>query len=692
MRKFVPFWLFLTLHLSSLLAQTPLVDSLQAVVVQLPEDTNKVNALLELSIATLGNQPDSTIRVAQAASELAQQLNFQSGLAYAYKNIGLGYYVKGNFQEVESYWKKSLAIFRLMGDPLGTSNLLSNLGAVYFNQGDDPKALEYYLASLRAAEQLGNKLRIVTALSNIGAVYLNLRVNHDKALEYYSRALPLSEEIGEFNAIATTAVNMGEIYLERNQLDSAMVLFEKALESYKAAEGNPSYALTNIGKVYATQAQYEKAIDYQQQALAAAQRLDDRMQMTISANALAQSYLDFGQTDLSLRYFEQAFNGAQATDMKPERVKAAEGLYEIYKQRNDFDQALKYHEIYANLKDTLLNEESIKRSALLGAEYEFEKERKQIEYDSEAQIKRQRVLRNAITAGLIVALIFIGILVQYYRLKRISSTEKFEAQRQLIIQDKLASLGQITAGIAHEIKNPLNFVTNFAEGSVELGEELMEVVQENKEKLSQDQYELIEELATDISENAKIIEENGLRADRVVRRMMEQARGDKGEPQQIDINTLVDENIGLAYHGYRGNVPNFDVQIEKNYDESLPEIMVIPQDIGRVVLNMFNNACYALHEKQKKLGASFQPMIQVSTSQQKNHLVIKIRDNGPGISDKHKAKIFQPFYTTKPAGTGNTGLGLSISHDLIVIGHEGKLEVDTKKGEFTEFRIGLPIG
>lgn len=673
-------------------------DSLKTAISTLPSDTTKVNALLDLSLRFFRSKPDTAINYAIQAIELAQKLDFKPGLAYAYKNIGLAYYVKGDFQQVKNYWERSLKIFQDEEDLLGTSNLLSNLGAVYFNQGDDPKALEYYLASLRASEILGNKLRIATALSNVATVYLNLKVNHDKALEYYRRALPITEEIGDLQAIATTSVNMGEIYLERVQLDSAMYFFEKALATFTKAKENPSYAMTNIGRVYAVQGNYDEAIRYFNEAYDAAQKLDAKMEMTVSLNELGKSYMAIGDQSgdaahfsKSLQFFEQAFEGAKLIDHKPEKVKAAKGLYEIYKRRKAFDQALLYHEIYASLKDTLLNEESIKRSSLLGAEYEFDKEKKQIEYELDTKLKQQRLVQYAIGAGLLVALIIIGILIQYYRLKRISSAEKFEAQRQLIIQDKLASLGQITAGIAHEIKNPLNFVTNFAQGSIELGEELMEALVENKEKLPSEEFELIEELTVDINKNAKIIEENGLRADRVVRRMMEQARGDKGQPQSIDINELVDENIVLAYHGYRGNVSDFDVRIEKNYDNMLPPVEIIPQDIGRVILNLFNNSCYALYEKQKQNDSGFQPVIQVTTTLEDNMVVIRLRDNGPGISESVRSKIFQPFFTTKPTGQGNTGLGLSISHDLIVIGHDGELEVDSEVGKFTEFTIRLPL-
>ena len=654
--------------------------------------------MLELSSMVFGTQPDTTIHYALEAIDLAKKLYFQRGLAYALKNIGLAYYVKGDFQQVENYWKESLKIFQSIEDQEGTSNLQSNLGAIYFNQGNDPKALEYYLASLRTAEKIDNKLRIATALTNIGAVYLNLKVNHDKAFEYYSRALPICEELGNLPAIATAAVNMGEIYLERNQLDSAMFLFEKSLATFIKAEENPSYAITNIGRIFAAQNKHEEAITHFQEAFEKAQEIDSKMQMTIALNELGKSHLAIGNQeganekfDQALQFYKQAFDESQAIDLNQERMKAAKGLYELYKIQKDYTQALHYHEIYAVLRDTILNEENIKRSSLLGAEYEFEKERQQIEYELDAKLRRQRVFQYAIGTGLLAALIIMAILIQYYRLKRISSAEKFEAQRQLIIQDKMASLGQITAGIAHEIKNPLNFVTNFAEGTVELSDELVETLNENKERLPEEQFELMEELAVDIHKNSQIIEENGLRADRVVKRMMEQARGDKGLPQQTNINDLVDENIILAYHGYRGNQPEFDVQLHKEYQDDIPPIEVIPQDIGRVILNLFNNACYALSEKRKEVGGDFQAEVAVKTSVSNNQVIIQLRDNGPGISESVRAKIFQPFFTTKPAGQGNTGLGLAISHDLIVIGHEGELSVDSTPGKFTEFTIRLPL-
>ncbi len=275
-------------------------------------------------------------------------------------------------------------------------------------------------------------------------------------------------------------------------------------------------------------------------------------------------------------------------------------------------------------------------------------------------------------------------------LKRINE-EMIRTRDQLIVQEKMASLGQLTAGIAHEIKNPLNFVNNFAEGSVELTAELLEELEKHKSDLNKEDFEELEELINDLKQNALDIFENGKRADSIVRSMMDHARGSSGELRKVDINALVEENINLAYHGYRAIDSSFNVTINKNYSKSLPEIEVIQADIGRVLLNILNNACYAVLEKQKEAGNTFIPELTISTKSLKNWLEIHLHDNGPGIPQKVREKIFNPFFTTKATGEGNTGLGLSISYEIIVQEHHGKLEVQSKEGKFTKFIISLPI-
>ncbi len=274
-------------------------------------------------------------------------------------------------------------------------------------------------------------------------------------------------------------------------------------------------------------------------------------------------------------------------------------------------------------------------------------------------------------------------------MKRVND-EIIKTQGQLIVQEKMASLGQLTAGIAHEIKNPLNFVNNFAEGSVELTTELTEELEKQRENLSNKDFDELEEIINDLKQNAHDILDNGKRADSIVRSMMDHARGSKGELRSVDINKLLDENINLAYHGYRAIDSSFNVNIQKSFDDTMSPIEVVQTDIGRVLLNILNNACYAVVKKQKEKGEDYSPELTVSTKSGNGRVEIRIRDNGTGIPPKVREKIFNPFFTTKPTGEGNTGLGLSISYDIIVHQYHGKLEVESEPGEFTEFIITLP--
>ncbi|MEG4233888.1 ATP-binding protein [Microcoleus sp. Pol11C3] len=262
-------------------------------------------------------------------------------------------------------------------------------------------------------------------------------------------------------------------------------------------------------------------------------------------------------------------------------------------------------------------------------------------------------------------------------------------QNQIVVQEKLASLGSLTAGIAHEIRNPLNFVNNFSELSAELTEELFEELGNQGERLAPETKEYIAELLTDLKENLKKINQHGQRADKIVGNMLLHSRGQSGQWEATDINNLLAEYINLAYHGMRAKETAFNITIETNYDNDIGEVEVVPQDIGRVFLNIISNACYAVYKKQQAMGEEFSPLLDVRTRNLGDAIEIRIRDNGPGIKPDVLDKIFNPFFTTKPPAEG-TGLGLSISQDVIVQQHRGELKVETEVGNYTEFIITLP--
>ncbi len=255
-------------------------------------------------------------------------------------------------------------------------------------------------------------------------------------------------------------------------------------------------------------------------------------------------------------------------------------------------------------------------------------------------------------------------------------------QNQLVAQEKLASLGQLTAGIAHEIKNPLNFVNNFSDLSYELLDDM-------KNELDNNNIQEALELVDEIKQNLKKINHHGKRADSIVKGMLLHSRGSLGEKVLTNVNELLDQYVALAYHGLRAQNKEFNITIEKDYDEYLEKINIIPQDISRVFLNIVNNACYAANEKKKLNQNDFTPLIKVSTRDLKDNIEIRIMDNGNGIPDSVKENLFNPFFTTKPTGEG-TGLGLSLSYDIVTKVHAGEISFNSEEGKFTEFIITLP--
>ena len=264
------------------------------------------------------------------------------------------------------------------------------------------------------------------------------------------------------------------------------------------------------------------------------------------------------------------------------------------------------------------------------------------------------------------------------------SLEELKAtQQQLIQSEKMASLGELTAGIAHEIQNPLNFVNNFSEVSGELLDEM-------KSELAADNKPSAIDIANDVKQNLEKIIHHGRRADAIVKGMLQHSRTSTGQKEFTDINALCDEYLRLAYHGLRAKDKSFNAKFETDLDPTIDKINVIPQDIGRVLVNLINNAFYAVNEKRQRVDDYDGPTVVVSTKNLGRKVEIRVKDDGSGIPQRILDKIFQPFFTTKPTGQG-TGLGLSLSYDIITKGHSGELKVETKEGEGSEFIIQIPI-
>jgi signal transduction histidine kinase len=377
-----------------------------------------------------------------------------------------------------------------------------------------------------------------------------------------------------------------------------------------------------------------------------------------------------------------------------------EDIFLAYKQNNQLDSAYKYLLIAAQIKDSLYKVRIANLSAFQNVSFE-----ETLRLESEQMQTDAKIRINSLLAGLMVVSV-IGIIlfrnnnqrkksnllltsqkneIEQQKKQVEESMERLQStQSQLVQAEKMASLGELTAGIAHEIQNPLNFVNNFAEVNAELIDELE--TEANKGNLEE-----VKQLAKDIKENETKINHHGKRADAIVKNMLQHSRQSSGQKEPTDINALCDEYLRLSYHGLRAKDKSFNAEFETKFDAALAPISVVPQDIGRVILNLINNAFYAVNERQKnEKDSGYKPRVTLTTKKQADQVVIEVADNGTGMPEQIKEKIFQPFFTTKPTGEG-TGLGLSLSYDIVTKGHGGTMEVETNETVGTKLIVRLPV-
>jgi signal transduction histidine kinase len=433
---------------------------------------------------------------------------------------------------------------------------------------------------------------------------------------------------------------------------------------------------------------------------------------------LARAYLNTDKLDSAIVFAETSLQFAERINDWDLIAGGHEVLSKAFERKKDFRNAYFNYIIARKYRDS----SSVKSKAyeIADVQYSSEISLKEskiqiLEKDKQlraGEARRQRQVLYAVLAGVALVLVLMFVLIRNYRAKQAANkllqrqkeeiqttlTELKSTQAQLIQSEKMASLGELTAGIAHEIQNPLNFVNNFSELNKEMLEEL--IVERSKPNTERDDH-IQDELISHVSHNSEKIIHHGKRAGSIVKGMLEHSRASSGQKEPTDINVLTDEYLRIAYHGSRAKDKSFNANIETDLDDSVGKISVAPQDIGRVILNLVNNAFYAVHEKQihasvgppagqpGAAGQSYQPKVIVSTKKIDNIVEIKVKDNGNGIPQKVADKIFQPFFTTKPTGQG-TGLGLSLAYD-IVKAHGGEIIVQTREEQGTEFIIRLPI-
>ena len=602
-------------------------------------------------------------------------------------------YRNANVDSSVMYGQQALAMSQSIKFFRGEARAAYNIGITYRILGDIPKSLEISFKGLQIAEDKQYAYETIRSLLVIGTLYYDLK-DYSKALSYCQRARKISIATQNEVWAANSENNIGRSYINLNQLDSALSYEQKAYRRFsflKSADSQPTL-FTNLGSTQFKLGNYRLAFQYLHKSIQRNQKYNDPRFGSLAYNTIAGFFKEINQPDSGIYYAKKGLFEAQAIDYTSAILDASSLLAELYDLK-DTKEALYYHKIARLANDKLYGATKVLGlQKIISDEQERQRKTEAIKIAYQNQLKQYALL-----AGLAMLLLIAFILYRNNRQKQKANNllhqQKDEiqttlsqlksTQTQLIQSEKMASLGELTAGIAHEIQNPLNFVNNFSEVNKEL-------LAEMKEELDKGNLKDAKDIANDVIDNEEKINHHGKRADAIVKGMLQHSRNSSGHKEPTDINALADEYLRLAYHGLRAKDKDFNATLVTDFDQSIGIVNIISQDIGRVILNLITNAFYAVTAKKKIMGDGYEPTVSVSTKRTGDKVIITVRDNGMGIPSKVQEKIFQPFFTTKPTGEG-TGLGLSMSYDMITKGHNGELTVETKEGEFAEFTIVLPI-
>ena len=743
--------LLLGLTINSAFAQPKKIDSLRAVLAKHPQqDTFRVNRLYDLALAE-GNKtwppdnPDHIDSIATQAFQLAKHLTYPYGQANALFVQSMLRLVKGDSKNYQALLKQALLLAQQSGDKSLINKILMSLGVssqgkqqlAYFQQAlaqartsgnketifdthsqitnmnigkNYTLALQWALSLWAEVEKDTNTIHQYKAATLLAEVYSGLK-DYDQALTYLRRSQRIANKRGDKGQLGAALIRIGELYQQKKQPD-------KSIEALK--QGLPYMAKIHIDWIvkiesllaacYQQKEDDQQALTYAHRALARIQNSEDVGGIYSSYRpmiwlTLAQTHLHMGQLDSSLYYCNKSLPTVQFISRSgfldfPRDVTNV--LAQVYAKKGNYAKAYEYQSQYIIYKDSLNNEEVIRKTTALRFNDQMAQQRSRIALlikDKQLQAEEARRQRLLLFASIAVLVLIVGLAVVLYRNNRSKQKANalLQAQRdqldqaltklkatqgQLIQKEKMASLGELTAGIAHEIQNPLNFVNNFSEVSTEL-------IQELKEELTAGHTADVMAIADDLTQNLFKIHQHGQRASNIVKGMLEHSRSTTGDVEPTDINALAEEYLRLSYHGRRAKDKDFGCELVTNFDPVLGQVEVMAQELGRVLLNLFTNAFYAVGERQKREGGDYKPMVTVSTFKTRNGIEIRVRDNGTGMPEDIQQKIFQPFFTTKPTGEG-TGLGLSLSYDVVTKGHGGALLVQSQPGEGTEFVIQLP--
>jgi two-component system NtrC family sensor kinase len=607
------------------------------------------------------SNPDSAIYYFTKEIQLAQNLHLPAREADASGSIGYALLFLGNYPQALKITLKGVQIAENVKDPLLEEALYRYLGNVYFFQNDVRRSIHYY----DTAESLIGKMTNDISRRAFCAIYISKARAYlklgilDSALLYANLGYPLAKN-GYYNSATARILNiLGNIYEKMGSDSVSLSYFRRGI----------LFSLSHNSNTAAIQ----------------------------TYNSLAQYFYFHKNADSSLWYARKAIGLIRSSHVLLDEPETYRILSEVYRSARNFDSTFKYLQLLQASKDSLLGMDKIEQMKFI----EFGEEQQKIQQQATELAYKNRVKFYSLLMGIALLFIVAGLLWRTTRIKQKSYVQlkiqqsetdkqrenaehtliKLQAtQSQLVQAEKMASLGELTAGIAHEIQNPLNFVNNFSEVNTELIEEL-------QQEMNTGNLTNARTISDEIKVNEQKINHHGKRADAIVKGMLQHSRESKGQKELTDVNRLTDEYLRLSYQSLRTKEKGFHATLRTDFDEHIGKINIIPQDIGRVLLNLYSNAFYAVAEKKKQQGEDYEPVVTITTKRIGDKIEISVKDNGNGIPQRIVDKVFQPFFTTKPTGQG-TGLGLSLSYDIIKA-HGGEFSVETREGEFAEFIVQL---
>lgn len=748
--------LLIVLTINSQAQQTP-ADSIRRKInaASGQEKVQQLNALSKLYWITAY---DSSVYYANRALAEARGIGFKAGIAEAWRNLG----VTGMYKKPltgKPFLDTAFQLFSSLGDKKGLADTYNNFGYMWLLAEKYDSAYTSLENSLRLFRELGDKPGEAAVLNYIGIIHQR-RGDYVRGVEYALKGLEIRRGTNDHMGIVFSMINSGNMYLEAGQTDPAIELYTESI--LYAAEHKltaPPMVYQQLARSYLNRSDYDSArhwlsrlkekdtllmallfqethktdsaLFYYRAGYKKAVSASNVRERIIALAGIAGILTDAGHFAEAMPYAKGAYLDADSTKHEQLKGQSAAILSRLYEQMGNSKEAIRLLRESYRIRDSLSGGEFQNRLAFFESRARIDREQARVRVLSaekalqEQKLRDEQRIRNytlVIFISALIAALFIILNINRKRAKIQAQGRLIDEQRknveqtltdlratqsQLIYREKMASLGELTTGLAHEIQNPLNFVNNFSEVNKDL-------VMEMKTEIEKGNFDEAKEIANDIIINEQKINEHGRRADAIVKNMFHHSKTVAGNKEPADLNQLIDEYLRLTYHGFQARyngvteeTKSFSVNITTEYDNSIGTVLVLPRELGRVIVNLINNSLYAMHELWKAnseaqspvaedstihkqlLSTGYKPELFIRTNKMQQKIEITVTDNGTGIPSENIEKVFQPFFTTKPTGQG-TGLGLSLAYDIVTKAHGGDIRVESQYGEQTSFTVVLP--